>query len=254
MRNGELRYCCAGHPPPLVVSTDGSTRYLWDGRSGPLGSASFGARRAHALDALAPGDTLVLYTDGLVERRGEDLQDGLARLAEAAVRSSAASTEATRDALLHAMIGTDSPTDDVCLMIGRYQPVVSTFTRAIPAEPEAVATVRRALRSWLSEVGVTSEEQHEALLASGEAVANSVEHAYSDRERGDVEVEGRLLDNGRLELVIRDHGGWREWDTEPNRGRGRVIMEALMDDVTVRSDDGGTTVRLGKVLRRRNSR
>ena len=54
---GELRYACAGHPPPLVVSPQGRARFLWDGRSAPLGSM-LGQDRAEAVDRLDEGETL----------------------------------------------------------------------------------------------------------------------------------------------------------------------------------------------------
>ena len=80
---GEVRYACAGHPPPLAVSADGRPRFLWGGRSGPLGIDMRSRPEEH--DRLDPGDTLVLYTDGLIERKGESLAVGLERL-EAAAR------------------------------------------------------------------------------------------------------------------------------------------------------------------------
>ncbi|MCA5894733.1 SpoIIE family protein phosphatase [Isoptericola sp. NEAU-Y5] len=84
--SGTLRYACAGHPPPLLVRADGEVEFLWDGRSAPLGVARDPAGRVEAEIALSPGDAVVLYTDGVAERRDRALRDGLFRLSEAVTR------------------------------------------------------------------------------------------------------------------------------------------------------------------------
>ena len=68
-----------------MIDPRGTTRYLQDGRSWPL-CAGVGPRTAHGTAVLAPGATLVLYSDGLIERRGEEIDRGLDRLAIAARR------------------------------------------------------------------------------------------------------------------------------------------------------------------------
>jgi len=80
---GRLRYACAGHPPPLLVLADGRTRYLEDGRSPLLGVEPVAMRPVGAV-TMQPGDTLVLYTDGLVERPDRSIDDGLTDLAQQA--------------------------------------------------------------------------------------------------------------------------------------------------------------------------
>jgi serine phosphatase RsbU (regulator of sigma subunit) len=77
---GQLRYACAGHPPPLIVRAGGTTEFLEDGRS-PLLGVDDGRERPEGEVHLAPGDTLVIYTDGLVERPEIPIDDGLAALA-----------------------------------------------------------------------------------------------------------------------------------------------------------------------------
>ena len=67
--SGELRYASAGHPPPLVVSPSGDSRWLDEGRSIPLG-VSNGSPRPDASTTLTPGSLVVFYSDGLIERRG----------------------------------------------------------------------------------------------------------------------------------------------------------------------------------------
>ena len=81
-RDRSVRYACAGHPSPLVVAADGTTRYLSAPGGGPLGLA--GPRPLVGRATLDPGDVLLLFSDGLVERSGQDQSVGLAELAEVA--------------------------------------------------------------------------------------------------------------------------------------------------------------------------
>ncbi|MGH9001240.1 MAG: PP2C family protein-serine/threonine phosphatase, partial [Acidimicrobiia bacterium] len=76
---GVLRYASAGHPPPLVIWPDGTTGYLEGGRSTPLGMPV--PSREEASVEVQPGCTILLYTDGLIERRDSSLDEGMAVLA-----------------------------------------------------------------------------------------------------------------------------------------------------------------------------
>jgi serine phosphatase RsbU (regulator of sigma subunit) len=109
-----LEFSCAGHPPPLLVHADGSTTFLYDGRSVPLGVVN--GDRPVAGQELEPGELLLLYTDGLVERRDAGIDTGLERLARAA---SAADRDPERfcDAIVREMLGGDGPADDVALLV-----------------------------------------------------------------------------------------------------------------------------------------
>ncbi len=77
------RYASAGHPPPLLVRADGSAEYLEGGRSIPIGVHA-DVQYSQDVVQLEPGDAIVLYTDGLVERRGSTLDEGLEQLRSAA--------------------------------------------------------------------------------------------------------------------------------------------------------------------------
>ena len=72
LRTGTLTYACAGHPPPMLLEPDGSASTLWGGRSLPLGVTPH-LERDEATIEMAPGSRLLLYTDGLVERRDVSL-------------------------------------------------------------------------------------------------------------------------------------------------------------------------------------
>ncbi|WP_159792334.1 SpoIIE family protein phosphatase [Puerhibacterium puerhi] len=80
---GTLSYACAGHLPPLLVR-DGGAEYLWEGRSAPLGVPNLRGPRAEGSVLLKPGDVVLLYTDGVVERRDRPLRAGLDQLAAVA--------------------------------------------------------------------------------------------------------------------------------------------------------------------------
>lgn len=108
-----LDFSCAGHPPPLLVRPDGTASYLEGGRSTPLG-VSNGDRPAAGAQ-LEPGGLLLLYTDGLVERRDSGIQVGLERLARAAGQASR-DPERFCDSVVREMLGGDGPADDVALL------------------------------------------------------------------------------------------------------------------------------------------
>jgi phosphoserine phosphatase RsbU/P len=114
-----LRYACAGHPPPLILSPDDEPSFAWEGRSTPLDIAPASpAPRSEAVLELAPGSTLLLYTDGLVERRSESLTDGLDRLLQGAVTHRDDAPAALVSALVHALHD-PAHIDDVCLLAAR---------------------------------------------------------------------------------------------------------------------------------------
>jgi serine/threonine-protein kinase RsbW len=111
---GELCYACAGHPPPLSISADGEPRFLWGGRSGPLGIEM--RSRPEERDRLEHGGTLLLYTDGLIERKGESLAVGLERLGTAAQASAGEGLQPLVDRTLSAMLAGHPQEDDVCVI------------------------------------------------------------------------------------------------------------------------------------------
>ena len=83
---GTLRYTTCGHPPPLVIGVDGKARYLEGTGTGPLGT---GSPPVLASSALAPGELVLLYSDGLVERPDQTIAEGMAELAVVATDAAA---------------------------------------------------------------------------------------------------------------------------------------------------------------------
>jgi serine phosphatase RsbU (regulator of sigma subunit) len=112
-----LDYTSAGHPPPLLITADGETRYLEAGHGPLLGIDDAALPRTSATTALPSGATVLLYTDGLIERRGESLDHGLTRLRRHAAGLAAETPDALCDELLSALDPAD--TDDVALLAVR---------------------------------------------------------------------------------------------------------------------------------------
>ncbi|MFD8380330.1 PP2C family protein-serine/threonine phosphatase [Streptomyces sp. NPDC059679] len=97
---GSIVYSCAGHPPPLLLRADRDVVLLDQATDPPLGVRSEHVDRPEATLPYTPGGTLVLYTDGLIERRGEDIDVGLGRLADSLSRHGGLEPEQLADALL----------------------------------------------------------------------------------------------------------------------------------------------------------
>jgi PAS domain S-box-containing protein len=240
---GEVSFASAGHPPPLVLSSDGA-RFLEGGRAVPVGAAEPGIFR-ETTAVLPPGASLLLYTDGLVERRDSPFEQRLGELAEAAGRGEAR-LESLCESLLGQMLGRQEPHDDVALLAVRPRPVsTGTMKLALPAEPESLSVLRRRLGRFLHAVEATDEVAYEVTLTVCEAAGNAIEHAYGPLDATfEVEVS---FENGTLLAVVRDRGSWRE-RRGTHRGRGLQIIEGLMDDVEVTAEPDGTVIRMRRRL------
>jgi PAS domain S-box-containing protein len=116
--DGSFEFVNAGHPPPLVIATDACT-YL-EGVDPPLG-VTRSSYRAGQRGALTPGATMLLYTDGLVERRGVALDDRLRAFASSCRELVRDPVEVLVDRLT-TVAASDDPEDDVCLLALRYSP------------------------------------------------------------------------------------------------------------------------------------
>ncbi|HKP92073.1 MAG TPA: SpoIIE family protein phosphatase [Thermoleophilaceae bacterium] len=237
--DGSFEYSLAGHPPPLVLSAGGEPRFLEGARSAPVGVVA-GARFEQTGDHLAVGETLMLYTDGLVERRDEALDHGLGRLAATAVRE--AGSAETLCARLTA--GTEGRQDDVAVLVVRRTDA-DRLELQVAAVPDSLSAMRRSLRSWLLASGADEDTAYDVLLAVGEAAANAVEHAYGPVDREFAVTAEREGDDGVF--TVADRGRWRP-PRGNNRGRGLALMRDLMDDVQVDSDGEGTVVTLRRRL------
>jgi serine phosphatase RsbU (regulator of sigma subunit)/anti-sigma regulatory factor (Ser/Thr protein kinase) len=243
--NESLRMVSAGHPPPLVIEADGRAHYL------PVtGGVALGASRASRYREqecpLPSGATIVLYTDGVVEVRGESLDAGLERLRRIGERRHE-SMDALCATIVDEMVVDGRPSDDVALLAARVTPLAERLVTRWPARAEALASVRHLLRRWLRHQGATDDETYDITVACQEACANAVEHAYAPGEEA-FEVDAAR--NGAIvEISIHDRGQWRR-ARGTHRGRGMPMMEALMDSVHVQHTADGTVVVLRRTLGR----
>ncbi|WP_405705018.1 PP2C family protein-serine/threonine phosphatase [Streptomyces sp. NBC_00069] len=114
-----ITYSSAGHPPPALLRTDGTVEFLDQATDPPLGARPDHVARPQATTPFTEGDTLVLYSDGLIERRREDIDTGVARLADALVHHRGADPEPLADALLLDLLPAVGATDDTALVIVR---------------------------------------------------------------------------------------------------------------------------------------
>jgi anti-sigma regulatory factor (Ser/Thr protein kinase) len=237
---GTVRFTNAGHPPALVIG-NGDTRYLDGGLAPPLGVVAHWDY-AEATQDLSPGATLLLYTDGLVERRTLSIQQGLDWLISQASGNESADVDALCDHLLSALPGNGMVIDDIALVA--LQPLVlagTPLSLVVPADARMLFPVRHTLRRWLRESGVDARDEGEILIACGEACGNVVRHAYG-ASPGDMHVEARLV-AGSVELAVRDQGQWRI-PADRGGGWGLQLIDGLMDSVDIDSGPEGTEIRM----------
>jgi PAS domain S-box-containing protein len=240
-----VRWVNAGHPPPLVTAR-GEARFLRGDASVPLGVLPFPSYE-EVTAPLEPGEALLLYTDGLVERPGEHLDDGLEKLA-ACVRKGPEDPHELLDHVLEKLVPSVGAADDVALLTLRNLPVPERFSLEFPAEPESLAPLRSMLRRWLAHAGADDLEIAEITTACGEAATNAIEHAGTSNGAR-FEVSGRR-DGLDVEIAVHDHGSWRT-EREDDHGRGLDLMRTLMDTVAIEPGGEGTTVSLRRRLGQR---
>ncbi|MFD0035497.1 PP2C family protein-serine/threonine phosphatase [Streptomyces sp. NPDC055059] len=118
-RSRLIIYSNAGHPPPILLHTDGTCDLLDRATDPPLGTREHHVPRPQAGLPYRPGDTLVLYTDGLIERRGEDIDAGLERLTTALAQDRTLAPDLLADALLTRLDVAGGVSDDIALVIIR---------------------------------------------------------------------------------------------------------------------------------------
>jgi serine/threonine-protein kinase RsbW len=110
--------------------------------------------------------------------------------------------------------------------------------------PDRLAEIRRTLARWVSAAGTDGDAVDDIVLATNEALANVVDHAYSD-DTGHAVLEARLRQSKELVIRVRDSGRWRTPSPDAgSRGHGMTLIAGLSDFVAVHSDDSGTTVEM----------
>ncbi|MGW2176828.1 SpoIIE family protein phosphatase [Streptomyces sp. NPDC001732] len=229
----------AGHPPPAVAAPDGTVSYVELNPGPPLGVSGLPFETTEV--ELAPGSILALYTDGLIEGRDSDLDEGMAELRRRLARPGA--TTAPLRELGQEIISGRPPhhlADDVTLLLARTHavPPENTAVWPVDSDPAAVARVRqesaRQLRAWgLEELVFTTE------LVLSELVTNAIRYTG-----GPVEV--RLIRAAQLTCEVSDPSA-----TQPRMRRARLTDEGgrglyLVAQLTTRW--GSRYTRRGKTI------
>jgi anti-sigma regulatory factor (Ser/Thr protein kinase) len=192
---------------------------------------------------LEPGSALVMFTDGLVERRGESLDEGLERLRQVAAEGPSDLDDLCAQ-ILTELIGDRPAADDVALLAVRVRPSRSGHLMLrLPAEASSVPVARHAIRKLLHEHGASADNSHALELAISEAAANAVEHAYDPGDH-EFEVAAEVRTEG-VYLTVSDSGRWRS-PRGRARGLGLGLIKKLIDEVDVQRTENGTTLRMFK--------
>ncbi|WP_285640331.1 SpoIIE family protein phosphatase [Lentzea sp. NBRC 102530] len=237
LATGRLDWASAGHPPPVVA--DQREARLLEGSAGTVLGAPGRSRFTDNVAVLRPGTSIVLYTDGLVERRGAVLDEGLDRLVEIVGGALREGPVELTDTIIGTMLE-DGQDDDVALVVARFLPAPLTFTT--PAESSRLAGLRRAVAEWTSAAGLSEDLTYDLQLAYGEAVANAVDHAYPDAP-GTFDTHLALTGQA-VRVAVADHGTWRAQPDDPGyRGRGLKLIDAIAEEVELDRGDTGTTIR-----------
>lgn len=238
---GELVYSSAGHPPPIMVRADGTAVQLEGGHGLPLALRPDWPRPEARITVPARA-TLLLYTDGLVERRGHSIDEGIVSATTLLQSGRSQSLNELADHLMLQLEPGGGYSDDVAMLLYRQPaPLVTEFA----ADVNNLASSRAALRSWLTRVGVGPNQIQDVLTAAGEAVANAIEHGYRDQPPGTVSLHATTVAD-RLHVTVIDNGTWKTPRVIPgiSRGRGITLMRGLMEDSAIHSTATGTIVHL----------
>ncbi|MEV7879950.1 SpoIIE family protein phosphatase [Streptomyces sp. PvR018] len=238
---GQLVYASAGHLPILVRDEDGTVERAADPTGPPLGTG--GWVHTSGTIALPPGSTAVLYTDGLVERRSEDIDEGVASLARA-LSGAKGSPQVVCDRLIRSLGVTAEHDDDVAVLVvqhpARTGANAELFHNAalellggIEAAPRARAFATGVLTSWRFPV----ELRDLGVLAASELVANSLQHGTPPMRLGLRRTDRRLI----IEVTDGDDHLPRRRQAEPadEAGRGIEIIASIATSWGSRRTPGG---------------
>ncbi|MFF3458810.1 SpoIIE family protein phosphatase [Streptomyces sp. NPDC002730] len=209
--SGHCTMARAGHLQPLLLRPDGSAEFADVPGGPPLG---LGGLPFETLEIRLPeGSGLVLYTDGLVEDRRRDIDDGLALLRRTLADHAARTPEETCEAALQALLP-ESPSDDVALLVGRTRVLDSGRVAdwEVSPEPAEVSRVRAAVADKLAEWGLAEEAFTTELILS-ELVTNAIRYAS-----GPIRV--RLIRDRSLICEVSDHS-----NTSPHLKQAAITDE-----------------------------
>ncbi|MEU9353461.1 SpoIIE family protein phosphatase [Streptomyces griseoloalbus] len=242
---GRLVYASAGHLPILVRDESGTVQRADEPTGPPLGTG--GWMHASGTIPLGPGSTAVLYTDGLVERRNEDLDEGIAAL-ERALAGATGSPQVVCDRLVRSAGVTPDHDDDVAVLVlqhpARKGAESELFRNAalellggVEAAPRARAFASGVLTSWR----FPTELHDLGVLATSELVANSLQHGTPPMRLRLRRTDRRLI----IEVTDGDDHLPRRRRADPGdeSGRGIAIVATIASNWgSRRTPDGGKAV------------
>jgi len=244
---GVLRHSSAGHPPPVVAFPDGRVELLEGGRGLPLGTG-LGSKYRQSVVELPAGSIVLLYTDGLVERRGGSIDDGIEALV-AAMRDGPHDAEQLLEHILDNLVEGAHRADDIAMLAARFLPVApQPLDLEVASRERSLHLVRDALRTWLEGTDLSRSDAEELLLATWEVCANAIEHAEDPLE--DVVRIRATVDESRVRIVVDDTGRFVPVAARPNRGLGLLLTEKLSSEFEITTSERGTRVALEKQLPR----
>ncbi|MEU0391014.1 ATP-binding SpoIIE family protein phosphatase [Streptomyces chartreusis] len=238
---GKLVYASAGHLPILVRDETGAVLRADEPTGPPLGTGGW----VHASGSipLGPGSTAVLYTDGLVERRDADLDEGIAAL-ESALAGATGTPQVVCDRLVRSAGVTPDHDDDVAVLVlqhpARTGPDSELFRNAalellggVEAAPRARAFASGVLTSWR----FPAELHDLGVLATSELVANSLQHGTPPMRLRLRRTDRRLI----IEVTDGDDHLPRRRRAEPGdeSGRGIAIVATIASNWGCRRTPGG---------------
>ncbi len=182
----------------------------------------------------------MLYTDGLVERRKDLIDNGIERAGEVLADLIGFPAEDVADAVLDRLAPTEGFDDDVAIVVYRRPP--APLEMEVAATPDRLSEIRAQLGSWLKATGIPDDLAGDIVLVVNEACTNSIEHGYRARQPGPMVVYVEARGRG-ICIRISDFGSWKMPDANPRvRGRGVPLMRAVSGDVTLDGTSSGTTV------------
>jgi PAS domain S-box-containing protein len=239
-QSGTLEYSNAGHMPAMIAGPDSATTLLTDASSVPLAVRRIDPR-PQTSRVLVSGSMMMLFTDGLVERKHESIDDGLARVADVLADAGNLPVGDVADEVLRQLAPATGYDDDVAMVVYRHQQAPLLLER--DATPDQLAPIRHRLGSWLKAADVPDELARDIVLVVNEACTNSIEHAYSGNDVGTMRLEVESVD-GEVRARIADYGSWKTPAQEPGHGgRGMVLVNGVSDSVEIDCAPTGTTVR-----------
>ncbi|MBW3556206.1 MAG: SpoIIE family protein phosphatase [Actinobacteria bacterium] len=253
---GELTLAGAGHPPALVVGGQSVHEVAAPGI--PIGWPGAGSHRIVEL-RLERAETLIIYTDGLIEST-KDILRGLEDLARAAAATSSYPATSLARALVERQLADAARHDDtLALVLRRRSPapglpthMLAPFVHQFSPQAAAVPVARHLLRDWLERVPVETPAVHDLLLTVSELCSNAVRHATG--APGSVALRA-WAETDSILIEVSDDGSSLLWpehvpdelpDPESEQGRGLFLVRELVDEVTSRLEEGRTVVRVLK--------